>query len=241
VAGHDASSISAGACEKSWECWRGGPGAGCDVRCTQRPSGVKPLTSLQICWWRALGVAPGSSAWLEPRAVTGWRKRARRSQVATLKTAYATSWQQWETILKVKVKLSTGRASELMQIADGRKDLQQIRDGKAQSVARLRARTSSLHPGCSEEEEAEFPDTISDQEGPQSVATALDRARSAPGPPTSDGKADVSHLIDALAGSDAKTRGAAAEALINGARQTQFASVSNAVADLYQRLSSAGR
>ena len=99
----------------------------------------------------------------------------------------------------------------------------------------------SLHPGCSEEEEAEFPDTISDQEGPQSVATALDRARSAPGPPTSDGKADVSHLIDALAGSDAKTRGAAAEALINGARQTQFASVSNAVADLYQRLSSAGR
>ena len=26
--------------------------------------------------------AQGNSAWLEPRAVTGWRKRARRSQVA---------------------------------------------------------------------------------------------------------------------------------------------------------------
>ena len=59
---------------------RGGPARA--VGAIQRPSGVKPLISLQICWWRALGVAPGSSAWLEPRAVTGWRKRARRSQVA---------------------------------------------------------------------------------------------------------------------------------------------------------------
>src|SRR5262249_46680349 len=31
---------------------------------------------------RSRGSAKGSSAWLEPRAVTGWRKRARRSQVA---------------------------------------------------------------------------------------------------------------------------------------------------------------
>src|SRR5262245_10073055 len=52
-----------------------------------------------------------------------------------LKATYAPTWQQWEAILKIKVKLSTGRASELMQLADGRKDIQQIRDGKAQSVA----------------------------------------------------------------------------------------------------------
>src|SRR5262245_27952421 len=31
---------------------------------------------------RSRGSAQGSSAWLEPRAVMGWRKRARRSQVA---------------------------------------------------------------------------------------------------------------------------------------------------------------
>jgi hypothetical protein len=61
-----------------------------------------------------------------------------------LKTHYAPTWQRWEIILETKVKLSTGRASELMQLADGRKDLQQIRDGKAQSVARLRAHSSSL-------------------------------------------------------------------------------------------------
>src|SRR5262249_4140619 len=31
---------------------------------------------------RSRGSAQGSSAWLEPRAVTGWRKRARRLQGA---------------------------------------------------------------------------------------------------------------------------------------------------------------
>jgi hypothetical protein len=69
----------------------------------------------------------------------------------TLKLHYAPTWQHWEAILKAKVGLSTGRASELMQLADGRKDLQQIRDGKAESVARLRAGRSSLQAPCSEE------------------------------------------------------------------------------------------
>ena len=57
----------------------------------------------------------------------------------TLKVSYAPSWADWEDLLRIKVGLSTGRASELMQIADGRKSVQEIRDGKAQSVARLRA------------------------------------------------------------------------------------------------------
>ena len=52
-----------------------------------------------------------------------------------LKVTYAPTWQHWEALLKIKVKLSTGRASELMQLASGKKDLQQIRDGKAQSMA----------------------------------------------------------------------------------------------------------
>src|SRR5262245_11753841 len=57
-----------------------------------------------------------------------------------LKATYAPTWPQWEAILKIKVKLSTGRASELMQLADGRKDIQQIRDGTAQRVRALRAK-----------------------------------------------------------------------------------------------------
>jgi hypothetical protein len=73
--------------------------------------------------------------------------------LAMPKTGYAPTWQHWELLLKTKVNLSTGRASELMQLADGRKDLQQIRDGKAQSVAQLRAeRSSSLQDECSEEQ-----------------------------------------------------------------------------------------
>jgi hypothetical protein len=69
----------------------------------------------------------------------------------TLKLNYSHSWAEWETLLKTKVHLSTGRASELMQLADGRKDLQQIRDDKAQSMARLRAQRSSPQDGCGEE------------------------------------------------------------------------------------------
>src|SRR5215470_14985260 len=73
--------------------------------------------------------------------------------LTTLKVSYAPTWQQWEAILKVKVKLSTGRASELMQLADGRKTLQQIRDATAQRVKALRAdRASSLQGQCKEEE-----------------------------------------------------------------------------------------
>jgi hypothetical protein len=112
-----------------------------------------------------------------------------------------------------------------MQIADGRKDLQQIRDGKAQSVARLRASTS-LH-----------------SEGPSSsLASALYGARSLTlGPLVGDGMSDPNRLIDALAESDAATRSAAADALISGSRHSQFEKVTNAVVDLYQPLSRAGR
>ena len=67
-----------------------------------------------------------------------------------LKVSYAPTWQQWETVLKVKVKLSTGRASELMQLADGRKNLQEIRSrvvsiqSGAMPVARRYSRGSNL-------------------------------------------------------------------------------------------------
>jgi hypothetical protein len=81
--------------------------------------------------------------------------------LVTLKVTYAPTWQHWEDLLRIKVGLSTGRASELMQIADGRKDLQQIRESKAQSVARLREQKSSLRS----EEKSDDADELFD-EGP---------------------------------------------------------------------------
>src|SRR5262245_14947474 len=49
----------------------------------------------------------------------------------TLKVNYAPSWEAWENLLKTKVGLSTGRASELMQVADGRKTVEQVRTNTA--------------------------------------------------------------------------------------------------------------
>ena len=47
--------------------------------------------------------------------------------LATLKASHAGTWKEWETLLKAKLDISTGRASELMQIADGRKTVEQVR------------------------------------------------------------------------------------------------------------------
>src|SRR5262249_34093414 len=153
-----------------------------------------------------------------------------------LKVTYAPTWQQWETILKVKIKLSTGRASELMQLADGRKDLRQLRDTTAQRVKALRdSRGSSLQSRCNEED---FPDELLD-EGPARFATALPSGALARGP--SGSKSDPNQLIDVLAGSDIASRGAAADALISGSRHSQFEAVTHAVVHPYQRLSRVGR
>ena len=102
----------------------------------------------------------------------------------------------------------------------------------------IRDSSSSPQAQCGEEG---FPDELFDREGPEIGAAAPLRARAALGPLASDGKNDPNHLIDALAGSDAATRGYAAEALIHGIRQFQFEQVATAVIDLYQRLSRAGR
>jgi hypothetical protein len=147
--------------------------------------------------------------------------------LVTLKANYAPSWQHWEDLLRIKVGLSAGRASELMQLADGRKTVEQIRSEKAQSMRKLRASSS---PRGEEGEDAE---------GPASVATAPLTARSALGPPPS--RVDTDRLIDALACSTPAVRTGAVSLLDGGDRQTQFQSVRDAVADLYQQLSRAGR
>jgi hypothetical protein len=60
----------------------------------------------------------------------------------TLKAEHAGTWAEWEKLLKNKLSLSTGRASELMQIADGRKTLAKVRSGKAESVRKVRVSSS---------------------------------------------------------------------------------------------------
>jgi hypothetical protein len=52
----------------------------------------------------------------------------------TLKKNYSKSWAEWELLLREKCKLGTSRASELMQIADGRKTVEQIRANTAKRV-----------------------------------------------------------------------------------------------------------
>ena len=115
-----------------------------------------------------------------------------------------------------------------MQIADGRKSVQEIRDGKAQSVARLRA-SKSFHYSSEEE---------SDDEGPESVATAPLGAHAALGP---SNRNDTERLIDALANSTPEMRNAAVVIVLEGDRQAAFEAVTNAVSDLYKQLSRAGR
>ena len=61
-----------------------------------------------------------------------------------LKAEHGGTWAKWETLLKSKVGISTGRASELMQVADGRKTVEKLRADKAESVRQVRARASSL-------------------------------------------------------------------------------------------------
>lgn len=91
--------------------------------------------------------------------------------LATLKAHYSRSWDEWETLLKAKVKLSVSRASELMAIGSGKKSTQEIRDGTAQRVRALRARGSSLHSQCNEEDH-EAPPSSGQSQCPEENGTA---------------------------------------------------------------------
>jgi hypothetical protein len=151
--------------------------------------------------------------------------------LTTLKVSYAPTWQHWEALLRVQVGLSTGRASELMQLADGRKSVQEVRDATTQRVKALRAnRNSSLR-----NEEKEIADEIEEAAHPASAPS--------PGVALVGIKTghDPDSIIFALARSTPADRGAAVESLIKGSRQTEFEPVTSAVIDLYQRLSRAGR
>lgn len=86
--------------------------------------------------------------------------------LAKLKGEHAGSWAEWEALLKAKIGISTGRASELMQIADGRKTAEGVRAGKAESMKRLRASSprgeenKSAPPPIQREPEAEHSPSL---------------------------------------------------------------------------------
>jgi hypothetical protein len=95
-----------------------------------------------------------------------------------LKTKHKGTWAEWETKVKEKAGISTGRASELMQIADGRKTVAQLREGRAGGMRRIRAQRSSPR---GEENVAESPaeqpvetvaDTVGTAEGNDTTAEA---------------------------------------------------------------------
>src|SRR5262245_26937870 len=75
------------------------------------------------------------------------------------------TWAEWEELLKTKVRISTGRASELMAIADGRKTLAELRAEKNETskVAHAEER-SSLNS-----EEQAGPEEIGNEGGKQPV------------------------------------------------------------------------
>jgi hypothetical protein len=57
----------------------------------------------------------------------------------TLKANHAGSWDEWEALLKEKIGIGKSRASELMQIADGRRTIEQVRGATGERTARTRA------------------------------------------------------------------------------------------------------
>jgi hypothetical protein len=116
-----------------------------------------------------------------------------------------------------------------MQIADGRKSLQEIRDGTAQRVRTLRQNP----PLQGRRNEEQSSDATAKEFRP------LPRPQTRAAPALANGAAH--QLIDALIASSSGTRETAAKLLINGTRQSQFEPASNAVIDLYQTLARTGR
>ena len=62
--------------------------------------------------------------------------------LAALKKEHAGSWAEWAELLKTKVCISTGRASELMQIADGRKTVEGLAAASTERSKKHRALSS---------------------------------------------------------------------------------------------------
>ena len=72
----------------------------------------------------------------------------------TLKAAHGGSWEEWAALLRTKCDLSTRRASELMQIADGRTSQEKIREADAERKKLAREKNKKDSSGHPEEKSA---------------------------------------------------------------------------------------
>jgi hypothetical protein len=143
--------------------------------------------------------------------------------LAEYKNHYFKSWKLWEITLKIDLKISTGRANELMQIASGKKSVQEVRDATAQRVRDFRSRQgSSLQAQCNEEDQATVEADIKTDIAVDPLARTFAR-----------------EFIGYLLMQDVREE--AIKLVIEGEHQGDFDSFRNAVADLYQKLSKAGR
>ena len=68
-------------------------------------------------------------------------------QLKTLKAEHDGTWAEWEALVKEKAGIGKSRASELMQIADGTKTVEQSRAAKCWKTARWIAASGGLHSG----------------------------------------------------------------------------------------------
>src|SRR5262249_41286918 len=65
-----------------------------------------------------------------------------------LKETHSGTWAEWEDLLKTKIGIGKSRASELMQIADGRKTVEQVRERAAEGMRQIRAKASPSRDGA---------------------------------------------------------------------------------------------
>ena len=75
----------------------------------------------------------------------------------TLKAEHGGTWAEWEALLKERVGIGKSRASELMQIADGRKTVEQVQANSANRKAKA-IQCSPLRSGESAPDSEEAAD-----------------------------------------------------------------------------------
>jgi hypothetical protein len=80
--------------------------------------------------------------------------------LAALKAEHTGTWAEWEVLIKEKAGIGKSRASELMQIADGRKTAEDVRADSAERKARERSNLSVTSRRSTGEPEASAEVTL---------------------------------------------------------------------------------
>jgi hypothetical protein len=75
--------------------------------------------------------------------------------LAALKAEHTGTWAEWEVLVKEKAGIGKTRASELMQIADGTKTVEQVRERSNESSGKSHAKARQISPLISGETEGD--------------------------------------------------------------------------------------